>query len=126
MTTLVGRQLVDASERTKVFVSHATPDDNDCAVWLASRLAMAGYPVWVDTEALLGGEDFWRLIEHAIRHESVKVVVVLSPVSVARDGVLKEIALALTVGRQLGDPNFVIPVRIGGLPFPDIPVDLHR
>ncbi len=115
-----------SSFRSKIFISHATPDDNDFAVWLASRLSMAGYDVWIDAQALLGGEDFWRVIESAIRTDCVKFVVALSPVSVTRQGVLDEIALARTVGRGLKDNGFIIPLRIGGLPFSDIPVDLHR
>lgn len=117
---------MNIATRTSIFISHATPDDNDFAVWLASRLSMAGYGVWVDAQALLGGEDFWRVIETAIRNDCLKFVVALSPIAVKRPGVMDEIALARTVGRSLKDDNFIIPLRIGGLPSSDIPVDLHR
>jgi hypothetical protein len=56
-----------AMERCIVFLSHATPDDNDFVVWLGARLSAAGYEVWSDVTRLLGGEFFWRNIDDAIR-----------------------------------------------------------
>jgi len=53
--------------RNMIFVSHANPEDNLFTRWLALRLAREGYPVWSDLTKLLGGEDFWRDIEVAIR-----------------------------------------------------------
>lgn len=49
--------------RDTVFISHATPEDNEFTVWLASRLQMLGYKVWIDKNALLGGEKFWEEID---------------------------------------------------------------
>ena len=46
--------------REMVFVSHANPEDNEFARWLALRLAGEGFPVWCDLTELLGGEDFWK------------------------------------------------------------------
>jgi hypothetical protein len=43
--------------RTTVFVTHAAPQDNEFALWLSSKLAMAGYGVWVDRRRLRGGAD---------------------------------------------------------------------
>lgn len=42
-----------------IFISHATPEDNEFAIWLASRLENAGYNVWIDKNELIGGEEFW-------------------------------------------------------------------
>ena len=55
-----------------VFVSHANPDDNDFARWLALQLANEGYPVWCDLTRLLGGEKFWEDIENAISNRTAK------------------------------------------------------
>lgn len=52
--------------RDTLFISHATPDDNDFSIWIASRLEMLGYKVWIDKEGLLGGERFWATIQKAL------------------------------------------------------------
>ena len=31
-----------------IFISHATPTDNIFAAWLATKLELCGYKVWVD------------------------------------------------------------------------------
>lgn len=51
--------------RDTIFISHATPEDNDFSIWIASRLEMLGYKVWIDKEGLLGGERFWMTIQKA-------------------------------------------------------------
>jgi hypothetical protein len=61
-----------------IFISHANPEDNLFAQWLALRLAGDGYPVWCDLTKLLGGEDFWRDIETAIRERTAKFLYILS------------------------------------------------
>ena len=67
------------NERTVVFVSHVTPQDNDFVLWLCARLASAGYEVWSDVTKLIGGEVFWRDIEDAIRNHTAKFLSVLTP-----------------------------------------------
>lgn len=41
--------------RRMLFLSHATPEDNSFARWLALQLANEGYPVWCDLTKPLGG-----------------------------------------------------------------------
>lgn len=36
------------SERDTIFISHSTPQDNEFSIWIASRLELLGYKVWVD------------------------------------------------------------------------------
>lgn len=36
--------------RDTLFISHATPEDNEFAIWIGSRLEMLGYKVWIDTD----------------------------------------------------------------------------
>lgn len=73
--------------KDQIFISHATPEDNDFTIWLASRLEMRGYRVWIDKEGLLGGERFWNTIQKAI-DSSRKVLLVYSN-NIVRDGSLK-------------------------------------
>lgn len=112
--------------RDTVFISHATPADNTFAAWLATKLELCGYNVWVDIHNLSPSVDFWNTIEQTIRNEAVKFVFVVSETSIdsSRDGVQKELAVADKVRRQL--PNFIVPVRIDNTNFNDFPVEILR
>jgi hypothetical protein len=117
--------------RDRIFISHATPGDNPFAIWLASRLSMAGYEVWCDQEKLLGGEDFWQDIEDEIRNRTIKFVLVISDKAFdsegrVRDGIKKEIALAGVLKKQLGDDYFIVPVRIDETDFSKFSIDFLR
>src|SRR5215217_5798185 len=111
--------------RNMLFVSHATPEDNEFARWLALQLAKEGFPTWCDLTKLLGGERFWKEIEGAIRTRSRKFLFVLSRNSNTKDGTLAELSVASAVRRQLHDDRFIIPLRIDDLPFSDINISLH-
>ena len=109
-----------------VFISHATPADNTFAAWLATKLELCGYNVWVDINNLSPSVDFWNTIEQTIRNEAVKFIFVASAASIdsGRDGVQKELAVADKVRRQF--PNFIVPVRIDDINFNDFPVEILR
>lgn len=113
--------------RDMVFVSHANPEDNEFARWLALRLAGEGFPVWCDITQFLGGEDFWRDAEEAIRSRTVKFLYVLSRTSNHKPGPLKELAVAQKVQKvqpELAD--FVIPLAIDDLPPGEYNIELTR
>jgi hypothetical protein len=110
--------------RIMVFVSHANPEDNLFTRWLALRLAREGYPVWCDLTKLLGGEDFWRDIEIAIRDRTVKFLFVLSKTSNQKDGALMELAVARKVGKHIHD--FIIPLRVDDIHHDNINIELQR
>jgi TIR domain-containing protein len=114
------------SARNVVFVSHANPEDNDFARWLTLQLAQHGYTVWCDVARLIGGEDFWRDIEAAIRAQAVKFLFVLSRTSNRKQGTLNELAVArITAGREkLHD--FIVPLRIDDISFGDISIEIAR
>lgn len=107
-----------------IFISHATPEDNDFVRWLGSKLELTGYQVWHDLARLKGGDYFWDKIEAAIRNDSFRFVAVVSKVAVGKQGVKDEWAVASTIERSV--PGFVIPVRIDDIPFSDVPISLHR
>ena len=75
--------------RDTIFISHATPADNDFSIWIASRLEMLGYKVWIDKEGLLGGERFWATIQKAL-DRSIKVLFVYSKNIVTTEGILRQ------------------------------------
>lgn len=107
-----------------IFISHATPEDNDFTRWLGSKLELAGYKVWHDLARLKGGDYFWDKIEAAIRNESFRFLAVVSTVSVTKSGVKDELGLAATIERSL--PGFIIPLRIDHFDFGLFPITIHR
>ncbi|MCU7496939.1 MAG: TIR domain-containing protein [Ignavibacteria bacterium] len=113
--------------KTKVFISHASPDDNDFTKWLALKLVGLGYEVWCDVLFLEKGVDFWRKIENEIREHTCKFLIVSSLASNQREGVLKELAVATKVKKQLDDETFIIPLSIDeNLSYDDINIDIVR
>lgn len=109
-----------------VFISHANPQDNDVALWLASRLAAVGYDVWSDETRLIGGEFFWDSIEEVIRNKAASVIVLLSKEGHEKSGVLDEVNIAIMTERSLGRDRFVIPIRLDDLSFSEIRANLAR
>lgn len=113
--------------KTKIFISHATPDDNEFTRWLALKLIALGYDVWCDVLYLEKGIDFWSKIESVIRNETCKFLLVSSSFSNQRQGVLKELAVAEKVKKQLADDAFIFPLAIDmTLSFDDINIDIVR
>ena len=114
--------------RDTVFISHATPDDNDFVRWLGTRLTGHGYKVWADLFELKGGTPFWNSIEEALRDHTCKVIFVVSKKSIdpSRTGVRNELSVADTMKKTLKDTGFIIPVRIDDTPFGDFPIQIHQ
>jgi hypothetical protein len=112
--------------RDVVFISHATPEDNEFVKWLGSRLIGLGYNVWADVFELKGGTPFWRNIEEAIRTRALKVIYVASTASVNpnRKGIRDELAAAEAVGKKQKDVEFVIPVRVDKIDFNEFPISV--
>ena len=100
-----------------VFISHANPEDNDFTRWLALQLAKDGFGVWCDLTKLLGGENFWKDAEAAIRSRTVKFLYVLSRKSNVKDGPRNELQVAINVLKSDKSlQNFVVPLHIDDLP----------
>lgn len=115
----------DSATRDVVLITHANPEDNAFSRWLGARLAAAGYKVWLDLRSLRGGHDFWDEIDRTLRTVAIKQIVVASS-HLSKLGVKKELAIGEAVGRQLNDPNFMIPVRTSDVSFLTLPPELIR
>jgi TIR domain len=115
-----------ASSRSIVFISHANPEDNAFATWLAGQLALAGYSVWSDVTQLVGGEVFWDDIESTIRLRAAKVIAVLSTSAQRKPNVLDELDLAIRVERSNGLSRFVLPVRLDDLSYSELRANIAR
>lgn len=110
-----------SSTRAVIFVSHATPEDNDFTIWLASRLQADGFDVWIDKQALIGGEKFWQEIDQTIRHRAIKFLLVYSENicfqkqrGKLKGGIEKEKSLAESIAKTNNLPDFTILLNIDG------------
>lgn len=113
--------------RNKIFISHATPDDDDFTRWLSLKLIGLGYKVWCDILFLDKGVDFWSTIEKEIRENTCKFLIVSSTAGNQREGVLKELAVAAKVKKQLQDDTFIIPLAIDeSLSYDDTNIEIVR
>ena len=113
--------------KRSLFISHASPEDNDFTRWLALKLIGLGYEVWCDLLYLDKGTDFWRRIEQEIRDNTFKFLIVSSSNSNQREGVLKELAVATKVKKQIADDKFIIPLSIDEkLSYDDLNIDIVR
>jgi len=112
--------------RETIFISHATPEDNEFTIWLGSRLELLGYTVWIDKDGLLGGEKFWENIDNVIRNKAIKFLLVYSQNILQKDkdgnrlhgklknGVYKEFSLAESIGSQNNLSDFIQLLNIDG------------
>lgn len=115
-----------SSERDILFVSHATPEDNEFAKWITLRLASEGYRVYCEILNLLGGEDPWKNVQEIIREKTVKFLFVASHVSMQeKTGARKELALAEQVARRENFEEFVIPLSIEKLTRDEYCIELQ-
>jgi len=107
-----GSNLKNAEERNAIFISHATPEDNAFVRWLGAKLTALGYEVWADVMRFRGGADWARDLEEALRLRSAKMLLVCTPSSLDKQGVRNEIEMATGLAKQLGDREFIIPLRL--------------
>lgn len=105
--------------RDVLFISHATPEDNNFAIWLASRLQLLGYKVWIDKNRLLGGEKTWQEIDRVIRNDATKFLLVYSNniclsniPGQLKDGIDKELSLAESVSTEQGLTDHIILLNL--------------
>lgn len=98
--------------RTALFISHATPEDNAFTLWLGAKLTALGYEVFADILRLKGGNDWERILEDAIRHKAAKFLLAATPLAMEKQGVRNETRIASDTGRAIGDPDFIIPLRV--------------
>jgi hypothetical protein len=102
----------EASARNTLFISKATPGDDAFALWLAPRLEAAGYRVFADILELDTGDHWRRKLTITLQDTAVKMLLCCSNETLARNGVLEEISIALDLSRSLNDPNFILPLKL--------------
>ena len=99
-------------DRTLLFISKATPGDDEFALWLAPRLEAAGYEVFADILSLEPGTRGRKEITEALQQRAIKMLLCGRTTTLQREGVQEEIGIAEDIARELGDAKFIIPLRL--------------
>lgn len=116
------------SARTVVFVSKATPGDDEFVLWLAPKLEAAGYTVFSDILTLEPGDRWRSVITSTLQTRATKMLLCCRDTTLAAPGVLEELEIATDLTKELKDQRFIIPLRlepfkkvfgIGGLQYID-------
>lgn len=105
-------EAASGTTRNIVFISKATPEDDDFVLWLAPRLEAAGYTVFADILTLEPGDRWRREITGTLQNKAVKMLLCCRDVTLDKIGVQEEIGIALDLVKELNDPRFIIPLRL--------------
>jgi hypothetical protein len=110
-----------------IFISHANPQNNYFSAWLASKLRLLGYKVWVDVKEIKPGQYFNRDFEKVIREESIRFLAVVSNDYLLKSkqddtGVMNEILCARTIKDIDG---FIIPLLYDDSDYNEFTVGLR-
>ncbi|WP_246091945.1 TIR domain-containing protein [Aliirhizobium smilacinae] len=101
-----------ARPRDVIFLSKASPHDDEFALWLAPKLEAEGYKVFTDLLTLEPGDRWRKEISAALQHRAVKVLVLCRDATLSDDNVQEDILIAGDLGKALGDKRFLIPLRL--------------
>lgn len=99
-------------DRTVLFISKATPGDDEFALWLAPKLEAEGYAVFADVLTLEPGTRWRKEITNTLQDRGIKMLLCCRNSTLAREGVQEEIGIASDLVKELGDPKFIIPLRL--------------
>jgi hypothetical protein len=100
------------SPRDVVFISKGTPEDDNFVVWLAPRLEAQGYRVFADILSLDGGDRWRKELTATLQQRAIKMLLCCRDLTLAKTGVQEEIGIAEDLAKELGDPAFIIPLRL--------------
>jgi hypothetical protein len=104
--------MIAPAPRNIVFISKATPGDDEFALWLAPRLEAAGYAVYADIIRLEPGVRWRQELTTTLQSRAIKMLLCGRDATLARNGVQEEIGIAEDLARELKDPKFIIPLRL--------------
>lgn len=107
-------------ERDLLFISYAW-EDGAAAEWLTLKLTSLGYRVWCDRFEMLGGDPWPSDIDDAIKNHTFRLLHLVSKHSLRKPNPVKERELALTLARERGIPDFLIPLNLDGTKPAELP-----
>lgn len=111
-TTHNATEGANGTTRNIVFISKATPEDDDFVMWLAPRLEAAGYTVFADILTLEPGDRWRKEITGTLQNKAVKMLLCCRDATLDKNGVQEEIGIASDLVKQLNDSRFIIPLRL--------------
>jgi len=100
------------TDRKTIFISKATPEDDEFVLWLAPRLEAAGYEVFADILTLEYGERWRKKVTETLQNKSIKMLLCCRDSTLAKNGVQEEIGIAEDLAKDLDDKRFIIPLRL--------------
>ena len=98
--------------RETVFISKATPEDDEFVLWLAPRLEAEGYTVFADILSLEPGDRWRKRVTDTLQNRANKMLLCCRNATLTKNGVQEEIGIAEDLVKELNDPRFIIPMRI--------------
>src|ERR1700682_3097811 len=90
-------------KRTVIFISKATPGDDEFVLWLAPKLEEAGYTVFADILTLEPGDRWRKVITNTLQTRAIKMLLCCRDATLAADGVIEEIEIGMDLAKQLDD-----------------------
>lgn len=104
--------------RTKIFIGHANPEDNEFTLWLEAKLRNEGYDVISDLSMLTGGEaDYWDDLQKALENDCCKYLLVLSKASFTKKKLTQEFDFACNLATKLHSRDYVMLLKIDDVSF---------
>lgn len=100
---------------TRIFFSHASEDKSIIeAIYGEFVTAYPEHELWVDKYEIVGGDSLITKIADGM-DQADKFFIFLSPISVSKPWVQRELRRALMREIEGVDPNYIVPVKIGDL-----------
>lgn len=91
------------TERSVLFISKATPGDDEFALWLAPKLEAAGYEVFADILTIEPGARGRKEITDTLQQRAIKMLLCGRTATLDRQNVQEEIGIAEDLVKELND-----------------------
>lgn len=98
--------------RETVFISKATPEDDEFVLWIAPKLEASGFRVFADILALEPGDRWRKEVTNTLQNSAIKMLLCCTDATLAKNGVQEEIGIAEDLVKELRDSRFIIPLRL--------------
>lgn len=102
----------DEIQRSIVFIIKSSPVDDEFVLWLGPKLEAEGYKVFADILTLQPGDRWRRELNQVLELRAIKVLLLSRAETLADPTVQDDIDIAVDLGKKLGDPRFIIPLRL--------------
>lgn len=125
-TTRKGDEKASDARSVQIFLSHASEDKGEVKK-LYRQLREAGYKPWMDSEDIVGGENWDYSIRKAIKESGLFLACLTSTAVTKRGYFQKEIGWALDLWEEkLQEDIYLIPVRLEKCDVPERLSKLHK